>query len=285
MLAGIELGGTKTVVAVADVDGSIAEQYRFPTTYPEETLNVATQWLKQRGRVTRLGVAAFGPVSVNKARADYGQILTTPKVGWVGYDLVAHLEASLTGVSIVLDTDVNAAVFAEVRLGVARGLENVAYITIGTGVGAGFVVDGSVLHGAIHAEFGHLRVPKHPKDDFEGVCPFHGDCLEGLASGTAIRSRWGKGGHEIAAADKAWDVEAWYLAHGVQAIMAVTSPSLVIVGGGVSQALGFHAKVESMLRELAGGYFPVLEEVKQYIVAPALGQNAGIYGAFLLAQQ
>ncbi|MFC5050930.1 ROK family protein [Rubritalea spongiae] len=284
MLAGIELGGTKTVVAVAGVAGEIAEQYRFASTEPEKTLDVAMDWLSQRGVVSRLGVAAFGPVSVNEAREDYGCILNTPKEGWSGFNLMGYLEAGLSGAELVLDTDVNAAVLAEVKSGAARGFENVAYITIGTGIGAGFFVDGKLLHGAVHSEFGHLRVPRHPDDSFEGVCPFHGDCLEGLASGTAIGKRWGTAGDEIPFHERAWDIEAWYLAHGIQSMLAVTNPSRVIIGGGVSQVTGFHVKVEAILREIAGGYFTVLEETKNYVVAPVLGQNAGIQGALLLAQ-
>jgi fructokinase len=284
MLAGIELGGTKTVVAIADTDGGIAEQFRFPTVDPEVTVETAISWLNERGVVTRLGVAAFGPISINQARPDYGQLLATPKEGWAGFDLVAALQSGLTEAEISLDTDVNVAALAEVQLGAARGHENVAYITVGTGIGAGFIVDGKILHGALHSEFGHLRVPRYAGDDFAGVCPFHGDCLEGLASGTALIARWGKGGHEIPADDEAWDIEAFYLAQGVLSILAITSPSRVVIGGGVSQAEGFHAKVEKKLRELAGGYFSVLDEQEVYVVAPELEQNAGIQGAFLLAQ-
>ena len=283
MLAGIELGGTKTVVAIANAEGGIAEQFRFPTTSPEQTLGQAIQWFHERGVVEQLGVAAFGPISINRQRADYGCMLATPKQGWAGFDIIAKLQAGLSEACIVLDTDVNAAALAEVQLGAARGHGNVAYITIGTGIGAGFIADGKVLHGALHSEFGHLRVPRYPAEDtFEGVCPFHGDCLEGLASGSALIERWGKGGHEIPASDPAWDMEAWYLAQGILSILAITSPSRVIIGGGVSQAEGFHGKVEAQLREQACGYFPVLEEAKNYVVAPELGQNAGIMGAFLL---
>lgn len=285
MLAGIELGGTKTVVAIADAEGGIAQQYRFPTTIPEQTLTQATEWLNERGEVEKIGVAAFGPISINKQRVDYGCMLETPKQGWAGFDIIEKLQSSLPKASIELDTDVNAAALAEVQLGAARGHENAAYITIGTGIGAGFIVDGKVLHGALHSEFGHLRVLRHPEDDFDGVCPFHGDCLEGLASGTALIERYGRGGHEIPEDDPAWDIEAWYLAQGVLSILAIVSPSRVIIGGGVSQAEGFHEKVEKRLRELAGGYFPVLEETAGYILAPELGQNAGIQGALLLASR
>ncbi|MFC4991594.1 ROK family protein [Rubritalea tangerina] len=285
MKAGIELGGTKTVVGIAGEDNGVRKQHRFPTGAPEETVAEAVAWLREQGEVCELGVAAFGPISVNRQREDYGKLLATPKQGWGGFDLVGALEEAFPAARIVLDTDVNAAALAEVHLGVARGHENVGYITIGTGIGAGFVVEGRVLHGALHSEFGHLKVPRHADDDFEGVCPYHGDCLEGMASGTSLIQRYGRGGHEIAADEPAWDIEAWYLAHGILSMLAILSPSLVVLGGGVSQAEGFHAKVEACLREVAGGYFTVLDGSHRYVVAPGLGQNAGIQGAFLLLDQ
>ena len=284
MRAGIELGGTKTVVALANDDFSVREQHRFPTTSPRETLQQAIDWLQERGDVTELGVGAFGPISVNLGCSNYGEVLATPKAGWEGFNVVKALEEGLPKARVVLDTDVNAAALAEAKLGVAKGHENVAYITIGTGIGAGFLVESRLLHGALHSEFGHLKVPRHPDDAFAGVCPFHGDCLEGLASGTSLTQRWGCGGHELAADHQAWEWEAWYLAHGILSMLAIVSPSMVVIGGGVSQAEGLHARVEVQLRELAAGYFSVLTEARSYVVAPSLEQNAGIQGAFLLTQ-
>ena len=283
MTGAIELGGTKTVVAVGSGDGTITAQHRFPTTTPDETIATAIKWLEGHGPLTALGVGAFGPVGVNMSHESYGRLLETPKPGWSGFDLVGSLGSSLEGVPVTLDTDVNAAALAEYRLGAARGVPNMAYITIGTGIGAGFLANGQLIRGALHPEFGHLKVPRHPDDSFPGCCPYHGDCLEGLASGTALRERWQKEARDLPADDEAWNIEAWYLAHGVLAFLAISCPSRVVIGGGVSQAEGFHARVEELLRKLAAGYFASLEENTPYIVPPALGQDAGITGALLSA--
>ena len=216
MIAGIELGGTKTVVATGTADGTVQEEWRFPTTEPEETFRRACGWL------------------------------------------------------------------AEARLGAAAGLEDVAYITIGGGIGAGILTGGELVHGALHPEFGHLKVPRPANDGFAGVCPFHADCLEGLASGPAIAARWGRPGVELPADHPAWEMEAWYLAHGVLALLAIVSPARVIIGGGVSQAEGFHARTGTLLEKLAAGYYPQLTGAP-YLVPPLLGQQAGIMGALLLA--
>ncbi|MEY5013094.1 MAG: hypothetical protein RLY69_809, partial [Verrucomicrobiota bacterium] len=173
------------------------------------------------------------------------------------------------------------AALAESRMGAARGLDDVVYITIGTGIGAGILSGGRLLHGALHPEVGHFKVPSFPGDDFAGVCSFHGNCLEGLASGPAIAARWGAEAAALPADHKAWDVQAWYLAHGVLALAAIVAPSRVVIGGGVSQAKGFHAKVEARFRQLSARYFSYAEG-ENYIVPPALGQQAGILGALLL---
>ena len=282
MIAGIELGGTKTVVAIGSAEGRVIEEFRFPTTQPGETLGIAIDWLRERGNPSAIGIAAFGPVAIVASRKNYGQILATPKAGWAGFSLIGSLASAFPNASLTLDTDVNAAALAEARMGAAAGLEDVAYITIGTGIGGGILSGGLLIHGALHPEFGHLKVPRCPGDDFPGVCPFHGDCLEGLASGPAIAARWGTPAHELPADHLAWDVQAWYLAHGILSLLAIVSPSRVIVGGGVSQMEGLHDKINAKLIEIAAGYFPPVLE-RDYVVPPALGQEAGICGAFLLA--
>jgi fructokinase len=284
MIAGIELGGTKTVVAVGSPDGRVSEEIRFPTTTPEETLRNATDWLRERGQAKAVGVAAFGPLGVNRRAENYGRMLATPKPGWAGFSLIAAIRAEFPEAKVVIDTDVNGAVLAEAHHGAAQGLEDVAYITIGTGIGAGILSGGRLVHGALHPEFGHLKLPRMEGDDFSGDCPFHGDCLEGMASGRAMNARWEKPGHELPPDHPAWATEAWYLAHGILALLAIVSPARVIVGGGVSQAEGLHEKIEVRLRELANGYFPPLEH-SPYVVPPALGQSAGISGALLMATQ
>lgn len=282
MIAGIELGGTKTVVAIGSAEGRVIEEFRFPTTLPEETIAIATQWLTERGKPESIGIAAFGPIGIVPGRDNYGRILATTKPGWAGFPLIQTVASAFPSTRITLDTDVNAAALAEARIGAAKGLDDVAYITIGTGIGGGILSGGRLIHGALHPEFGHLKVPRQPGDDFPGICSFHGDCLEGLASGPAIAARWGKPAHELPADHPAWDTQAWYLAHGILSLLAIVSPSRVIVGGGVSQAAGLHAKINAQLVELAAGYFPPAL-VPDYVVPPMLEQEAGICGAFLLA--
>lgn len=277
MIAGIEMGGTKTVVAVGSSEGEVFEEWRFPTTHGEETFGRAIGWLKERGAPEAIGVAAFGPVSVKRERADYGQMLKTPKPGWAGFSITGALNGAFPEARVALETDVNAAALAE-----ADGLEDLVYVTIGTGIGGGALCDGRLLHGVVHSEFGHLRTVRAEGDDFEGVCPFHGDCLEGMASGPAIAKRWGKEAKDLPADHRAWEFEAHYLAHGVLALLAIVNPARVVIGGGVSQAEGFHAKVEERLRVLANGYFAALEENSPFVVPPQHEQQAGIRGALML---
>ncbi|MEO5912761.1 MAG: ROK family protein [Luteolibacter sp.] len=281
MITGIELGGTKTVVAIGTEDGSIIDECRFPTTLPDETLGFVIDWLGGRGHPTHVGIAAFGPIGIVPGREGYGKMLATPKPGWAGFSLTDKIAAAFPNARIALDTDVNAAALAESKIGAAAGMDDVAYITIGTGIGGGILSGGLLVHGALHPEFGHLKVPRMPGDDYRGICPFHRDCLEGLASGPAIKARWKKAAHELPANHPAWDMQAWYLAHGILSLLAIVSPSRVIVGGGVSQVDGLHARINARLEEIAGGYFPAAME-PGYVVAPALGQEAGIRGAFLL---
>lgn len=277
MIAGIEMGGTKTVVAVGKADGTVLEEHRFPTTNGEETFSKVIEWLRERGTPEAVGVGAFGPVSVNKARPDYGRMLKTPKPGWAGFPIVGALETAFSGVRVALETDVNAAVLAE-----AGGLKDVAYITIGTGIGGGVMADGELLHGALHSEFGHWFPRKAEGDDFAGVCPFHGDCLEGLASGPAIMKRWGKDAKGLLEDPQVWDMETYYIAQASMTLLASVSPARVVIGGGVSQAPGFHAMVEEKLRAMAKGYYVALEENAPFVVPPKFGQQAGIRGALLL---
>ncbi len=282
MIAGIELGGTKTVVAVGTAEGELIEECRFPTTDPVETLGFASDWLRQRGNPEAIGIGSFGPIGIVPGRENYGKVLATPKPGWSGFSLLAMLGKEFPNARLVLDTDVNAAALAEARIGAASGMDDVVYITIGTGIGGGILSGGRLVHGAVHPEFGHFKVPRMPGDDYPGICPFHADCLEGLASGPSMKARWGIAASELPADHEAWTVQAWYVAHGVLALLGIVSPAKVILGGGVSQADGLHAKVNAKLEEIAAGYFPPAME-KDYVIPPALGQEAGIRGAFLLA--
>jgi fructokinase len=286
MVPALELGGTKTVAAVGTVEGVVHEEIRFPTTTPKETLTHAVTWWKQRevalgGGV--LGVGSFGPIRVRREAPDYGVMLATPKTGWMGFPVVDFLSESLLGMEVRVETDVNAAALAEAKIGAAAGHADMAYITVGTGLGAGILTDGRLVHGAVHPELGHVRVPRHPGDDFPGCCPYHGDCLEGLASGPAIHQRWGSEAKDLAVDHPAWDMEAWYLAHGILTLCAVTCPDIVVLGGGVPQADGLHDRVTHWLLKLSNGYYEAAEK-QGFVVKPKLGQQAGIVGALMLAK-
>ena len=285
ILAALEMGGTKTVAALGRADGSVIEEIRFPTTSPEQTLGTATAWWKERcgpDGPEAIGVASFGPIRVAPGAPDFGVMLATPKPGWKGFPVAAFLKSAFPGAAFALDTDVNAAALAESQLGAARGHADVAYITVGTGFGAGVLSAGRLVHGAVHPEVGHLRVPRHPEDTFAGVCPFHGDCLEGMCSGPAIHRRWGIEARDLPPGHPAWEIEAWYLAQGIIALAAVVCPSIVVLGGGVPQAEGLHERVAAGVSQLSNGYFEGVEK-PGYVVPPALGQQAGIIGALLIS--
>lgn len=281
MKAAMELGGTKTVVAIGESDGTLIEEMRYPTTQPEETFARAVEWFSERGVPSAMGVAAFGPVQINRKAENWGEMLPTPKPNWSGFSITRPLLEAFPEMELTLETDVNAACLAEARIGAAAGLEHVVYITIGTGIGAGVLCDGRLIHGALHPEFGHLITPRKEGDDFAGTCRFHGNCLEGMACGPAIEQRWGVAGGDLPPEHAAWDTEAWYLAHGILALLAIVPPERVVIGGGVSQVAGLHEKTEKLLISLAAGYFPALEKLP-FVVPPLLGQEAGIRGALML---
>ena len=284
-LAAIELGGTKCVAAIGTAAGQVLAEIRFPTTTPRETLATATAWWREQAGATgpaAIGIGSFGPIQVNPNHPDFGTMLATPKPGWSGFPVLRSLQDAFPAARFALDTDVNAAALAECALGAARGHRDIAYITIGTGIGAGIIIDGKPVHGSLHPEFGHLKVPRHPDDTFAGVCPFHGDCLEGLAAGPAIHRRWECPAESLPEDHPAWEMQAWYLAHGILCLAAVTAPTLVLVGGGVGQAAGLHAGIACTLKDLSNGYFHAAEH-PGYVIPPALGQQAGIAGSLLLA--
>ena len=279
LIAGLELGGTKTVVAIGERDGTIAEEFRYPTTTPEETLAIAIDWWLERGEVVALGIASFGPLRLRRDAVDYGIYLTTPKLAWQGFSLVDFIAKNLPNARLTIETDVNAALLAELKKGAAQGVKNALYLTVGTGIGAGVCCEGRLVHGMLHPEMGHLRVPRFAGDDFAGVCPFHGDCWEGLASGPAIEKRWGLPAHLLPEDHPAWEMEAYYLAQGLFSANTILSPERMILGGGVSQAPLLHDRISEHFRHLSNGYFPDLGAL---LSPPALGQQAGIIGALLL---
>jgi fructokinase len=279
---GIEAGGTKWVCAIGEGPDDLDHLAVIPTTTPAETLAEATSFFAANGRLSALGVGSFGPVDLAR-----GTITTTPKAGWANTDVVGALTRALS-VPVAFDTDVNAAALGEARWGAAVGLETFCYITVGTGIGGGGMANGRLMHGLLHPEFGHMRVPHdEARDAFRGVCPFHGDCLEGLASGRAIAARWGSRGEELDADERVWELEADYLAYGVLNVVAILSPQRVVLGGGVMQAPTLLARVRERVVELAAGYFDAPElasSIDDYIVTPQLGDRAGVVGALELAR-
>jgi fructokinase len=285
-IGGIEAGGTRWNCAIGGEDGGLARIESFPTTTPEETIGRATRFFAAEPGLEALGVGAFGPVVLRRASPSWGTITTTPKPGWTNTDVVSPLAAAL-GVPIALDTDVNAAALGEWRRGAAQGLDTFCYVTVGTGIGGGVFANGRPVHGLLHPEVGHMLIPHdRARDPFAGSCPYHGDCLEGLASGTALRERWGRAGEELT--DPAvWELEAEYLAFGLANVVLVLAAERIVLGGGVGGAPGLLPRVRARLREALAGYVdsPHLTAagIEDYLVAPGLGPRSGVVGAIELA--
>jgi fructokinase len=285
-IGGIEAGGTHWTCAVGRGDGEVERSESFPTTTPAETLGRATEFFAAVPDLEAVGIGAFGPVEVNRSSPRWGTITTTPKPGWRDTDVVTPLVAAL-GVPIALDTDVNAAAVGEWRHGAAQGLDTFVYITVGTGIGGGAVVNGRPVHGLLHPEVGHMLVPHdRDRDPFPGCCPFHRDCLEGLASGTALRERWGRPGEELTAPE-AWELEASYLALGLVNVVLALAAERIVLGGGVAGAPGLLPLVRSRMLDLLAGYVdapPLTSGIDDYLVPPGLGPRSGVVGAIELAR-
>jgi len=288
LLGGIEAGGTKFLCAVADRDGTIFAETRIATTTPAETLGATSAFFREAQRVhgdlAALSVGSFGPLSLNPLSADYGSITSTPKPGWENVDLLGHL-CRMTDAPMTLDTDVNCAAVGERLFGSGQGLDSFCYVTIGTGIGVGLLIGGAPHGGANHPEAGHIMVPRAPGDDaFEGICPFHGDCLEGLASGPAMRARWGVPAEHLPADHPAWDIEADYIAALCATLTYVVRPDRIIVGGGVMQPQ-MYPRVRSALVAKLAGYDASMRaiDMDQYVAAPTAGASAGLTGALALA--
>ena len=273
VFGGIEAGGSKWNCAVGTGPDDLRAVSTIATATADETLGEAVAFFDREGPVDAIGIGSFGPVDLAR-----GVITTTPKPGWAHTDVSGEIGRRL-GVPVAFDTDVNAAALGEHRWGALQGLDVCCYVTVGTGIGGGTLVGGTPVHGLQHPEVGHLRIP-HDRDEdpFPGVCPFHGDCWEGLASGPAMEARWGRPADEVAD-DAPWALEARYLALGVLALMAVVSPQRIVVGGGVLNRRGLLELVQRQLDQLVSGYVAVPE-----LVPPALGARAGVLGALALAE-
>lgn len=289
MLAGVELGGTKCVCVLATADGAILAQERVDTEAPEITLprirSVLRGWFDAGHDIRGLGIASFGPIHVDRASPNWGQIGQTPKPGWSGIAVARELSAGLD-VPVALDTDVNGAALAEMRWGAAAGLDNFAYVTIGTGVGVGLIVGGAPIGGFGHAELGHMRVPRLAGDDWPGSCPYHGDCVEGLAAGPAIIQRAGMRASLIAADDPIWSLVGHAIAQMLHNIVLTATPRQIFLGGGVITAQPqLFPIIRRDLRASLNGYLVAreLERLELYVVPPGLGTLAGPLGPIALA--
>lgn len=288
---GIEAGGTKTLCATGSGPNDLRASARIPTTTPGETLREIVRFFQQHQKeepLAAIGIASFGPVDPNPNSPTFGTITTTPKPGWAHTDLVGIVRRELN-VPVGFDTDVNAAALAEHRWGSARGLDDFVYLTIGTGIGGGAMVHGQLIYGLNHPEMGHIRIPHDRKvDPFPGSCPYHGDCLEGLAAGPALEARWGRPAHTLPEDHEAWPLEADYLAHGLVNLSCILLPQRFILGGGIMHQPRLLPLVRRKVQQLLNGYLHVphiLERIEEYVVSPGLGDRAGILGAIALAQQ
>ena len=276
---GIEAGGTRFRCArgTCPEDAQITE---FPTTSPGTTMARVFDFFRGGGSLDAVGIASFGPVDPDPHSPTFGYITSTPKPGWRNFDFAGAVRGALN-VPVAFDTDVNAAALAESRWGAARGLHSFLYVTVGTGLGGAAFIDGRLLHGRLHPEMGHIRIPHDlERDPFPGNCPYHGDCLEGLAAGPAIEARWGCAAHLLPDGHAAWDLEAEYLALGFAAFTCMLSPERIVAGGGVMQRPHLFSKIHARVCELLNGYLQPPE-----IVAAELGRRAGVLGAILMAAQ
>jgi fructokinase len=290
VIAGIETGGTKVLCALAAAEdpAAVLHSARIDTTTPERTLGAVRAFLAAHadGPLAAVGLASFGPVVVDPSAARYGRITATPKPGWQDVDLLAGL--GLRGTPTAVVTDVTGSAVGEHRLGAGRGVRDLAYVTVGTGVGAGFLVDGRPLSRRAHPEAGHLLVRRHPDDRYPGSCPFHGDCLEGLAAGPAVAGRWGRPGPDLGA-DRARAVElgAHYVAQLLAAVTYTVAPERIVLGGGVAKTEGLLEAVRSELARLVAGALddhPCADPGSGYVVRPELGDDSGVRGALALAR-
>lgn len=292
LFAGIEAGGTKFVCAVGTSPDDLRAETRFPTTTPEETLNNAVQFFREQeqrfGPIAAIGVAAFGPIDPNPKSSSYGYITSTPKPGWRDYNLMGKLKSEFS-VPAGFDTDVNVAAYGEWRYGAGRGKDLVLYITVGTGVGGGIIVNGEMLHGLIHPEIGHMLLPQDKsRDPFAGSCPFHGNCLEGLANGPALHKRWGIPAENLPADHPAWALEVEYLSTAVSNLICILSPEIIILGGGVLSNKFLFPMIRNRVETLLNGYVQtahLANHFENYIVPPGLQNRSGVIGSIALAEK
>lgn len=282
LYGGIEAGGSKFVCAVGTAEGRIIDSTKILTTSPTETLQQVAEYFAGQPELTAIGIGTFGPVDLDKNSPQYGYLTTPPKPGWQSIDIVGQL-ADKIDAPIHLRTDVEAAGLAESQLGAGKGKQSLVYLTIGTGIGGAYIQNARISDTPTHAEMGHQWIGRVVGDDFQGVCRYHADCWEGMASAMAMTQRWGKAPRDVDASN-AWDLEAHYLARGIHNIILTLTPDLIILGGGVVQRQGLIEMVRMQVDQLIAGYIQ-LPDLESYITLPQLDQNAGVTGALLLAAQ
>ncbi|WP_336789735.1 ROK family protein [Paenibacillus sp. MMO-177] len=282
-IGAIEAGGTKFVCGIGNEHGEIEERISLPTEHPDSTLREVLNYFRDK-QVEAIGIGTFGPIDIDPASPTYGFVTTTPKPGWSGYDFLGTMKRELP-VPYGWDTDVNAAAFGEAKWGAAKGLNSALYYTVGTGIGVGVYTEGKLVHGLLHPEGGHVLTRRHPEDTFAGFCPYHGDCLEGMAAGPAIGQRWGVKADELTKDHPAWQMEAFYLGQAIASAILLLSPKKVILGGGVMHQEQLFPLIRAEVQKNLNGYASheaLREGIDSYIVPPGLGDNAGLCGSVAL---
>ena len=292
LFGGVEGGGTKFICAVGTAPDDIRRETRFPTTTPEATLGQVITFFKEAerdfGKLSALGIATFGPLDPNPASPAHGFVLPTPKPGWSDADVLGALKSSFDA-PIAFDLDVNGAAFGEWTWGAAQGLDNFIYLTVGTGIGGGVMANGRLLHGLLCPEMGHIMIP-HDKerDPYEGWCPFHKDCFEGLANGPALEERWGQKAETLPPGHPAWELEAHYIALALVNYILSLSPQRIVLGGGVGGRADLLPLIRRNVQDILNGYVQspaVTKNIDGYIVPPGLGNRSGMLGALALARE
>jgi fructokinase len=290
LFGGIEAGGTKFVCMVGSGPAEVVGEIRFSTIHPDKTIQQTVDFFKpyaQRGELAAVGIGSFGPVDLNPNSPTYGYITTTPKPEWNYVDLRRGIQQGL-GLPVAFDTDVNAAAFGEhFWTPQNRSMDPFLYITVGTGIGVGILVNGRLLHGLVHPEAGHFAIPHNwERDPFPGICPYHGDCFEGLASGPSMARRWGQPAETLPEGHMGWELEVEYIALALVNLIYAYSPQRIVLGGGVPQHPGLHEAVRGKVKEYLNGYVQspmVLDGIADYIIAPTLGNRSGVLGAIAMA--
>ncbi len=285
LYGGIETGGTKIICSILDEFGQLLDLLKFSTGLPDDAVKTITDYYMNSGIVS-LGIGSFGPVDININSPNYGMILDTPKAGWKQYPFINRISERLK-VPVVIDTDVNCACLGEMTYGAAKGVNTAVYITIGTGIGIGVGIGGETLKGMLHPEAGHILIRKNRKDVFEGVCPYHKDCFEGLAAGPAIEKRCGMPAYELPRENDVWKLEADYIAQAVTNYILVYSPEKIILGGGIMEQQHLFPMIREAVRKYMNGYIRTrqMEDLEDYIVPAGLQGRQGIMGAYCLARR